>query len=66
MIDALSDPSISNFLDGPVFGGQISLRPEVTLAVFDFIEGWYSPHRRHVALDYLSPLNYKKRYALAS
>ncbi len=28
---------------------------EARMAVFDFIEGWYNPHRRHSALDYLSP-----------
>ncbi len=25
------------------------------MAVFDFIEGWHNPHRRHSALGYLSP-----------
>jgi transposase InsO family protein len=25
------------------------------MAVFDFIEGWYNPHRRHSGLDYESP-----------
>jgi putative transposase len=30
---------------------------EARMAVFDFIEGWYNPHRRHSALDYLSPIN---------
>jgi hypothetical protein len=30
------------------------------LAVFDFIEGWYNPRRRHSALDYLSPLMYER------
>jgi hypothetical protein len=24
------------------------------LAVFDLLEGWYNPHRRHSALDYES------------
>jgi putative transposase len=28
---------------------------EARMAVFDFIEGWYNPHRRHSALAYLSP-----------
>ena len=27
------------------------------MAVFDFIEGWYDPHRRHSPLDDLSPMN---------
>src|SRR4029450_10840340 len=34
---------------------------EARLAVFEFIEGWYNPHRRHSALAYLSPLAYERR-----
>ena len=34
---------------------------EARLAIFDFIEGWYNPRRRHSALDYLSPMAYEKR-----
>ncbi len=32
---------------------------EARMAVFDFIEGRYDSHRRHSALDYLSPINYE-------
>jgi putative transposase len=32
---------------------------EARMAVFDFIEGWYNPHRRHSALGYLSPIAYE-------
>jgi putative transposase len=32
------------------------------MAVFEFIEGWYNPSRRHSGVDYLSPLNYERRY----
>ena len=28
-------------------------------AVFEFIEGWYNPHRRHSALNYQSPVVYE-------
>ena len=31
-------------------------------AVFQFIEGWYNPHRRHSALNYMSPMQYEKNY----
>jgi putative transposase len=31
-------------------------------AVFEFIEGWYNPHRRHSALHYLSPMEYEKKH----
>jgi putative transposase len=30
------------------------------LAVFEFLEGWYNLHRRHSALDYLSPAEFEK------
>lgn len=39
---------------------------EAALAVFDFIEGWYNPHRRHSALGYLSPNNYERRKSAAA
>ena len=38
---------------------------EARLEVFEFIEGWYNPLRRHSALDYLSPVEYERRYAQA-
>ena len=31
------------------------------MAVFEFIEGWYNPHRRHSSIDYLSPVNYERK-----
>ena len=33
---------------------------DARLAVFDFIEGWYNPRRRHSALDYRSPLIFER------
>lgn len=37
---------------------------EAKLAIFDWLEGWYNPHRRHSALGRRSPVNYE-RLALA-
>jgi len=34
---------------------------EAAAAIFDFIEGWYNPHRKHSALGYLSPNNFERR-----
>ena len=45
------------FLDRRRFATQVEAR----LVVFDFIEGWYNPHRRHSALADLSPLAYEHR-----
>ena len=36
---------------------------EAKLAVFDWIEGWYNPRRRHSALGRVSPLTYERRFA---
>lgn len=33
---------------------------EAKPAVFDFIEGWYNPHRRHSALGYESPMYFEQ------
>ncbi len=35
---------------------------EARMAVFDFIEGFYNPRRRHSALAYLSPAEYERRH----
>jgi putative transposase len=34
---------------------------DARMAVFDFIEAWYNPHRRHSALDYESPISYERK-----
>jgi len=34
--------------------------------VFEYIEGWYNPHRRHSALDYESPTSYEKKHRPAA
>ena len=43
-------------LDRKTFKTQVEAR----MAVFDFIEGFYNPHRRHSALGYLSPIAYER------
>ena len=35
---------------------------EARMAVFDFIEAFYNPRRRHSALAYLSPVEYERRH----
>jgi len=42
---------------------RFKTQAEARSAVFDFIEGWYNPHRRHSALDYRSPINYERSHS---
>ncbi|MGH9892419.1 MAG: IS3 family transposase [bacterium] len=37
-------------------------RAEARMAIFEFIEGWYNPSRRHSGLGYCSPLEYERRH----
>ena len=39
-------------------------RADARLAVFDYIEAFYNPHRRHSAIGYLSPAEFERRYRL--
>jgi putative transposase len=39
---------------------------EAKMKVFDFIEGWYNPRRRHSALGYRSPVDYERTHGRAA
>lgn len=41
---------------------RFASRAKARMAIFDYIEGWYNPHRRHSALDYQSPMSYERTY----
>lgn len=44
-------------LDRRSFRTQVEAR----MAVFEFLEGWYNPQRRHSSIGYLSPMIYETR-----
>ena len=48
-------------LDRRKFKTQVEARH----AVFEFVESWYNPRRRHSALGYLSPAEFEKRVEAA-
>lgn len=42
---------------------EFQTKAEARMPVFEFIEGWYSPGRRHSALRYQSPINHERSQA---
>jgi putative transposase len=44
-----------------IFGRRFLERDEARSAVFDYIEGFYNPRRRHSALGYLSPIDFESQ-----
>lgn len=40
---------------------RFKTQSEARLAIFEWLEGWYNPRRRHSSLGYLSPINYERR-----
>ena len=43
-------------------GHRFRSHSEARMAVFQFIEGFYNPSRRHSALGYLSPIEYERKH----
>jgi putative transposase len=42
---------------------RFKTQAEARMAVFEFIEGFYNPRRRHSSLGYLSPIRFERRFA---
>jgi hypothetical protein len=42
---------------------RFQTQAEAKLALFQWIEGWYNPRRRHSSLGYLSPNEFERRHA---
>ena len=45
---------------------RFKAQAEARIAVFEFIEGFYNPHRRHSSLGYLSPIKFESQFAETS
>jgi Integrase core domain len=45
---------------------RFKTQAEARMAVFEFIEGFYNPRRRHSSLGYLSPITFERQFAEAT
>ncbi len=48
-----------------VYRSHYITESELRSLVFQYIETWYNRKRRHSSLDYLSPIEYKTKHAVA-
>ena len=47
-------------------GGRFTTCREAKLAVFDYLETFYNPRRRHSALGQISPADFEARHTAAT
>ena len=45
---------------------RFKTQAEARRTVFEFIEGFYNPRRRHSSIGYLSPIDYERRHHAAA
>ena len=45
---------------------RFKTQAEARIAVFEFIEGFYNPRRRHSSLGYLSPIKFESQFVETS
>jgi putative transposase len=45
---------------------RFKTQAEARRAVFEFIEGFYNPRRRHSSIGYLSPIDYERQHQAAA
>ena len=60
--NACAESCIATIKAELVRGRCFATRDQARLAVFDYIECFYNPHRRHSSLGYLSPIQFEHRY----
>jgi putative transposase len=43
---------------------RLATKAEARMAIFEFIEGWYNPTRRHSRLGRISPMQFERRHSM--
>jgi putative transposase len=43
---------------------RFATKAEARMAIFEFIEGWYNPTRRHSSLGRISPIEFERRHSM--
>jgi len=41
---------------------RLETKAEARMAIFEFIEGWYNPNRRHSGIGRISPIEFERQH----
>ncbi len=58
--NAMAESFVSTLKAEMVLGHQFPTREAARMAIFDYIEGFYNPIRRHSSIGYMSPADYER------
>jgi putative transposase len=64
--NAMCESSLATLECELLLRDRFATKAEAKMKIFSFIEGWYNPRRRHSGIDYNSPVEHEKLYALAA
>jgi transposase InsO family protein len=63
--NAVAESFFSNLKNELTWDRDFKTRSEARSAIFEWIEGFYNRERMHETLDYVSPVRYEERNAVA-
>ena len=59
--NAMAESLFATLEKEPLKHRRFKSKSEARTAIFEWIEGWYNPHRRHSSIGRLSPNNFERR-----
>ena len=62
---AHSGPSYTTLLDSTLDTRRWTSQEQLASAIFEWIEAWYNPRRRHTSLGMLSPVEFEALHTAA-
>lgn len=63
--NAYVEPWFSSLKKECLYRSEYTTETQLKALIFDYIEVWYNRRRKHSALDYMSPVQFKEVYATA-
>ena len=64
--NAMAESFFATLERGLLIRRKFKSQAEARMAVFEWIEGWYNPYRRHSSLGFRSPINFERVHQAAN